>query len=561
MQDLEDKDMRSVFWLKKQFHLTQASVLWLKKQFHETQAWGGTSLKTVWYCPLTKKVSLSEPARIPSGGFLAEEMGMGKTVEVLALILSRPAPVSLIVGSRNAAGKVMTGATLVVCPVSLVGQWVAEAKEKSGQSLKILQYHGSARPWCGKRAGGASLVVCPVSLVGQWVAEAKEKSGQSLKILQYHGSARPWSSDVLATYDVVVTTYSTVGAECGSRSGVRGRGAIGRQTLQDVQWYSFIYDESHTIKAKATKQSIACCSLAADRRWCCTGTPISNSFEDLVGQLGALHMTPIDSKPFYDRSLKNALGLAVAGAEDLVVVEGPGSVEGCICAAGVDFTKAEKKVYSKIQAWGNQQYASIRSTSSKYVMSNILKVMSFLGVPDEHRWLGSGHLDEVAAAMALAASSCLALPAPLTGAQPAVVHRDLCAICGDIFEDVVITPCQHWFCRECITSWLAAVPSCATCNAPMLADQLVCVKAEGQDNKRKREDATDTPPRDPAAAAAAAPPAHAPSRGLAAASPPGYAPGLNAHGFGSKLKVLLEELLAMRAADPSAKALIFSQFK
>jgi SNF2 family DNA or RNA helicase len=37
--------------------------------------------------------------------------------------------------------------TLVVCPVSLVGQWVSEAKSKltAGVSLKIYEYHGSNR--------------------------------------------------------------------------------------------------------------------------------------------------------------------------------------------------------------------------------------------------------------------------------------------------------------------------------------------------------------------------------------------------------------------------------
>jgi SNF2 family DNA or RNA helicase len=36
-------------------------------------------------------------------------------------------------------------ATLVVCPVSLVGQWIAEAEAKLGGSLRIHMYHGSGR--------------------------------------------------------------------------------------------------------------------------------------------------------------------------------------------------------------------------------------------------------------------------------------------------------------------------------------------------------------------------------------------------------------------------------
>jgi hypothetical protein len=36
-------------------------------------------------------------------------------------------------------------ATLVVCAVSLVGQWVAEAQQKLGGSLRVYQYHGQGR--------------------------------------------------------------------------------------------------------------------------------------------------------------------------------------------------------------------------------------------------------------------------------------------------------------------------------------------------------------------------------------------------------------------------------
>lgn len=57
-------------------------------------------------------------------------MGLGKTVEILGLILSSPAPPSVVNGAVNEDGKIETRATLVVCPVSLVGQWGNEAKAK-----------------------------------------------------------------------------------------------------------------------------------------------------------------------------------------------------------------------------------------------------------------------------------------------------------------------------------------------------------------------------------------------------------------------------------------------
>ena len=54
----------------------------------------------------------------------------------------------------------------------------------------------------------ATLVVCAVSLVGQWMDEAKSKLNGSLRMYQYHGQGRNKDPVTLATsYDLVVTTY------------------------------------------------------------------------------------------------------------------------------------------------------------------------------------------------------------------------------------------------------------------------------------------------------------------------------------------------------------------
>ena len=107
----------------------------------------------LWYCPLTEELSVYPPELTPiekwhRGGFLCEEMGMGKTLITLALILANPAPP---LTSRQAkllmdptlkrflkgeltqkeieadkwtlgAEKVPSRSTLVVCAVSLVDQ-------------------------------------------------------------------------------------------------------------------------------------------------------------------------------------------------------------------------------------------------------------------------------------------------------------------------------------------------------------------------------------------------------------------------------------------------------
>lgn len=46
-----------------------------------------------------------------------------------------------------------------------------------------------------------------------------------------------------------------------------------------------MFDEGHMVKDANANQSRACQGLTSAKRWCCTGTPINNSVEDLLGQV------------------------------------------------------------------------------------------------------------------------------------------------------------------------------------------------------------------------------------------------------------------------------------
>ena len=52
-------------------------------------------------------------------------------------------------------------------------------------------------------------------------------------------------------------------------------------------------------------------------------------------------------------------------------------------------------------------------------------------------------------------------------------HPLHCSICCDISFDPVITPCQHVFCRECITSGLQSNPSCPNDRRALTANSLL----------------------------------------------------------------------------------------
>ncbi|MEU5944509.1 DEAD/DEAH box helicase [Micromonospora sp. NPDC047465] len=143
------------------------------------------------------------------GGVLADDMGLGKTVQLLALLAQDPPE---------------AGPTLLVCPMSLVGNWQREASRFT-PGLRVHVHHGA------ERARGTAFATA--------VHEA----------------------------DLVVTTYS-----------VAARDAV---DLAGIDWHRVVVDEAQAIKNAATRQAEAVRALPARHRIAVTGTPVENRLADL----------------------------------------------------------------------------------------------------------------------------------------------------------------------------------------------------------------------------------------------------------------------------------------
>ncbi|RKN55872.1 DEAD/DEAH box helicase [Micromonospora costi] len=143
------------------------------------------------------------------GGVLADDMGLGKTVQLLALLAGDPPE---------------AGPTLLVCPMSLVGNWQREAARFTPE-LRVHVHHGAERAR------------------GEAFAEA------------VHGA------------DLVLTTYS-----------VAARDAV---ALAGIDWHRVVVDEAQAIKNASTRQAEAVRALPARQRVAVTGTPVENRLADL----------------------------------------------------------------------------------------------------------------------------------------------------------------------------------------------------------------------------------------------------------------------------------------
>ncbi|KAJ2776216.1 DNA repair protein rad16 [Coemansia interrupta] len=178
------------------------------------------------------------------GGILADEMGMGKTLQTIALLLvNRGKP------------------TLVICPTVALLQWKSEI-EAATDDLSILVYYGDDRR----------------------------------KILDESGAV---DKSKLDQYDVVLTTYAVM--ETGfrrERTGYRLRGELyhEKSALHAVNWFRVVLDEAHHIKDRSSNSARAAFELKTERVWGLTGTPLHNR----VGELYSLiRMTKSDPFSMY----------------------------------------------------------------------------------------------------------------------------------------------------------------------------------------------------------------------------------------------------------------------
>lgn len=111
------------------------------------------------------------------------------------------------------------------------------------------------------------LVVCPTSVLHNWLAETKRFAPQ-LNAIAYHGGERQsLLADEQLQPSLIVTTYALLIRDA--------------KELASIDWQAVILDEAQAIKNAGTKAAKAARSLKADYRLCVSGTPVENHLGEL----------------------------------------------------------------------------------------------------------------------------------------------------------------------------------------------------------------------------------------------------------------------------------------
>nr|WP_256127890.1 DEAD/DEAH box helicase [Arthrobacter sp. SDTb3-6] len=154
------------------------------------------------------------------GACLADDMGLGKTIQLLAL------------EALNRERQPDAGPTLLVCPMSLIGNWEAEAA-KFAPALRLRVHHGSER-----------------------------RRGEEF-------------DDGLDGVDLLVTTYTTLTRDV--------------EVFEAVSWNRVVLDEAQAVKNRLSRAAKAVKRLTAAQRIALTGTPVENRLGELYSIMDFLN--------------------------------------------------------------------------------------------------------------------------------------------------------------------------------------------------------------------------------------------------------------------------------
>ncbi|KAJ0796289.1 putative DNA helicase chromatin remodeling SNF2 family [Helianthus annuus] len=413
------------------------------------------------------------------GGILADEMGMGKTVQAIALVLAKRA-------LRPSSSSTGVNTTLVICPLIAVMQWVNEIDRFTAKgSNKVLVYHGPNRgkSLCkkkGKLGEKTSLSKADVS---------DEEDGE-------HKSSKKNTKGKRKKENIETSAFPDISSGSGSM----------KSFLHSVKWDRIILDEAHYIKDRRCNTTRAVFALESSYKWALSGTPLQNRVGELYSLVRFLQITPYSYYMCKDcdcKVLDYSSNSSCPSCPHKSVrhfcwwnkyianpIANRGRTDDGIRAMILLKDKVLKSILLRRTKKGRAadlalppRIISLRRdyldiTEKDYYTSLYTESQAQFNTYVEEGTLMNNyaHIFDLLTRLRQAVDH----PYLVVYSKTAVARRDetkstneqICGICHDVAEDPVVTSCEHLFCKSCLIDFSASYgqPACPTCSKPLTVD-------------------------------------------------------------------------------------------
>ncbi|CAI5724884.1 unnamed protein product [Peronospora effusa] len=259
------------------------------------------------------------------GGILADEMGMGKTIQAISLILENPReedPSSKGKAANVRKPAIVRGGTLVVCPLVAVMQWKSEIERfvEPGH-LSVYIHHGPKRLNVVEKIASYDIVLTTYSIIEN---EIRKTIGWSKIACKYCG--KKYLPDKLVSHnkyfcgpDAKKTALQNKQQKKKTKKKAAGETSDeeddddnlkksirkpksrvnqrskkkeedkkstpqktkGKSPLHHIEWTRIVLDEAHYIKDRNCNTARGVFALKSSYKWCLSGTPLQNRIGEL----------------------------------------------------------------------------------------------------------------------------------------------------------------------------------------------------------------------------------------------------------------------------------------
>ncbi|EIM22768.1 hypothetical protein WALSEDRAFT_44505 [Wallemia mellicola CBS 633.66] len=395
--------------------------------------------------------------------------------------------------------KALSDSTLIVVPMSLLGQWRDEIERCSVKgTIRTIMYYGDNRGNLEKQL--------------KMRAREEDKDGN---VIDYSNAI----NIVITSYGVLISEYQAFSKHSDE--------PVSIPTVFDFYWHRVVLDEAHHIKNRSTLNAKAAFEIAAYRRWALTGTPIVNRLEDLYSLLKYLKVEPWSDFTFFKSFVTAPFANQDPKAIELIQVimsscllrreknmkdsDGKPIVtlpKKFVNIVKLEFSPEERQIYNAIYKKAKRKFDAL--SHKGMLLKNYSNIFAMLlrlrqaalhpflvtsggnnkendseGVDEDDGGVTGIDIQSMIAKYAAGGDSNYAQQvlndlAQANNNDQVDEEENECPICFENMSIPVLLPCMHKSCKQCVLEYFdkledkGEMTSCPTCRVgPIRTDQLL----------------------------------------------------------------------------------------